>query len=259
MEVAMIRGSVCVAFGALLLSLLVTGCGGGGNDNGEPSALPANGSAVCEAVKGAERFRYTLNYVLESPQQESPPTDPPAADYAIPPSQPDFRFDITHSGSAVRPDRLDFVISTTPDQPSTRTIRIGENQWFLLGDSWQVASEPGSFPLTPPNVCDVLVAPLDLTGKTADLQTVGDTEARHVRVDAASLSAASQLFGPASDMGRLLTSYDVDLWLDKKNDRLVKLEAVSKGSYPFGRELSLKIVMDVSSYNDDEIEIQPPL
>jgi hypothetical protein len=253
----MTRQSVCVAFGALLISLLLIACGGEGN--GEPRALPANGSAVCEALKGAERFRYTLNYVLDSPQQASPPADPQARDYAIPPSQPDFQFETTHTGSAVRPDRLDFVISTTEDQPSARTIRIGENQWFLLGGSWQVASEPGSFPFTPPNVCDVLVAPLDLAGKTADPQTVGDTEARHVRVDAATLTAASQLFGPASDMGRLLTSYDVDLWLNKKNDRLLKVEAVSKATYPFGRELSLKIVMDVSSYNDGEIEIQPPL
>jgi hypothetical protein len=254
----MTRKTVCMALGALLLSLLIISCGGGGN-NEEASALPANGAAVCEALKGAERFRYNLNYVLDSPQQASPPADPQAADYAIPPSQPDFRFETTHSGSAVRPDRLDFVLSTTPDQPSVRTIRIGNNQWFLLGKDWQVAPEPGSFPFTPPSVCDVLVAPLDLTGKTADPQTVGDTDTRHVRVDAASLSAASQLFGPASDMGRLLTSYDVDLWLNKDNDRLVKVEAVSKGTYPFGRELSLKVVMDVSSYNDDEIQIQPPL
>jgi hypothetical protein len=253
----MTRLSVCVAFGALLISLLLIACGGGGN--GEPSALPANGAAVCEALKGAERFRYTFKHVLESPQQENPPTDPPARDYSIPPSHADFLFELTHTGSAVRPDRLDFVISTTEDQPSARTIRIGENQWFLLGDSWQVATEPGSFPFTPPNICDVLVAPLDLAGKTADPQTVGDTEARHVRVDAATLSAAAQLFGPASDMGRLLTSFDVDLWLDKDNDRLVKVEAVSKGTYPFGRELSLTLVMEVSSYNDDEIEIQPPL
>jgi hypothetical protein len=252
--------SVCMAFGAVLLCLPLIACSGGDD---EAAGLPATGSEVCDALRGTERFRYTFSYVIDSPQQENPPADPPPGDlagsYAVKPSAPDFRFETTHSGAAVRPDRLDLEISTTPDQPSVRTIRIGQSQWYLLGERWQIATEPTAFPFTPPNVCDVLVAPLDLSGKTADLQSVGDTEARHVRIDGAPLSASHQLFGPASDMGRLLTSYDIDLWLSKNNDRLVKVEAVSKAVYPSGRELSARIVMDVGSYNDDEIEIQPPL
>ena len=254
------RRSVCMAFCAVFLSLLLIACSGG---NDEPAVLPAKGAEVCDAVNGTERFRYTLSYVIESQQQENPPADPPPGDpaggYAVKPSQPGFRFETKHDGAAVRPDRLDFEISTTPDQPSVRTIRIGESQWYLLGETWQIASQPTAFPLTPQNVCVAVVAPLDLAGKTLDLQSVGDTEARHVRIDGAPLSAASQLFGPGSDMGRLLTSYDIDLWLSKSNNRLVKVEAVSKAVYPYGRELSATIVMEVGSYNDDEIEIQPPL
>jgi hypothetical protein len=243
-----------------LVALTAAGACGGGN--GEPASLPASGAEVCAELNDSERFRYNLTYVLDSPQQENPPTDPPPADpagsYVIKPSQPDFRFETAHRGAAVRPDRLDLEISTTPDQPTVRTIRIGENQWYLLGDAWQQSTEPSTFPFTPPNVCQAFVGPLDLSGKTADLQTVNDEEVRHVRVEDASLEAASLLFGPASDMGRLLKNYDVDLWLEKGNDRLVKVEAVSEASYPYGRGLSLTVDMDVSAYNDDEINIQPP-
>jgi hypothetical protein len=249
------------ALGILALVALTAACACGGG-KGAPAALPASGAEVCDDLNESERFRYTLKYVLDSPQQENPATDPPAADpagsYVIKPSQPDFTFETTHAGAAVRPDRLDFEISTTPDQPTTRTIRIGESQWFLLGEQWQQSPEPGSFPFTPPNVCQAFVAPLDLSGKTADLQNVNDKEARHVRVEGVSMEAASLLFGPASDMGRLLKNYDVDIWLEKGKDRLVKVEAVSRADYPYGRELSLTVVMDVSAYNDDEIDIQPP-
>jgi hypothetical protein len=250
------RGWVCIAVCTVVLCLILVACGGG---NSKPAALPAKGAEVCDEVKGAERFRYTFTQIIESPQQANPPEDSAGGDYATKPSQPDFRFELKHSGSAVRPDRLDFVISTTPDQPTVRTIRIGQNQWYFLGDAWQVAPNPENFPYTPPNICDVIVSPLDLEGETADLETVGDVKARHVRIDGAPLTAGSQLFGPTSDFGRLLTSFDVDLWLSEKKNRVVKVEAVSKGTYPYGRELTVTIILEIGSYNDGDIDIQPPL
>lgn len=243
------------ASGAVLLSLLAAACGGENEDSG---ALPAMGSEVCNELNQTERFRYKLGYALESPKQADPPDDSAGAQYGIPPSQPDFQFETNHEGTAVRPDRFDLVISTAPDQPTARTIRIGENQWYQFGDQWQIVSEPQAFPLTPPNVCESVVSPLDLAGKTADVQNVGDTEARHVRVEGAALPVGAQLFGPGSDMARLLTSWDVDLWLATNDDRLVKVEAFSTATYPYGRELSLRVGMEVGSYNDDEIQIEPP-
>ena len=249
------RGRGCIAACPVLVCLLLVACGGG---NSGPAVLPAKGVEVCDELRGAERFRYTLHYVLESPQQKNPPEDSAGGEYAIKPSQPDFRFETTHSGAAVRPDRLDFVISTTPDQPTARTIRIGEDQWYLIGDRWQVAADVTTFPFFPVNVCDAIVAPLDLAGETADLESVGEVKARHVRIDGAPLAAASLLFGAGSDMGRLLTSYDVDLWLSEKKDRVVKIETVSRATFPYGRELSVRIVMDIGSYNDGDIKIEPP-
>jgi hypothetical protein len=244
------------AFGCLLL-LLLGACGGGGG----PKAVPASGAEVCDKLKEAERFRYSFNYILESEQQENPPDDSTGGDYVLKPSQADFRLNIKHSGAAERPDRLDFEISL-PDQPAqagVRTIRIGESQWHSIGGSWQSAPPEASvFPFTPPNVCDVIVSPLELRGQAANAERIGETATRHVRVNGASLSAAAQLFGPASDMGRLLTSYDVDIWLGE-NDRPVKIEAVSSATYPYGRVLSVTIVMDIGSYDDGDIKIQAPI
>ena len=104
------------------------------------------------------------------------------------------------------------------------------------------------------------MAPLDLTGRTATVEKVGDTDTRHVHIDQAPIPIAAQLFGDRSDNGRLLTSWDVDLWLNKKDDRLVKVEAASKAAYPYGREISSKIALAVSAFNDGDIaDIKQPV
>jgi hypothetical protein len=35
--------------------------------------------------------------------------------------------------------------------------------------------------------------------------------------------------------------------------------ATSRAAYPFGREITTQLVLEVNSYNDNDIEIQPPL
>jgi len=252
--------TMCVAFGAVFLSLLLVGCSGG---NDEPAAVPTTGVEVCDELDRTERFRYVFDYAIESPQQEPPPTDVAVEGpgYAISPSAGSFRFAQKFDGAFVQPDRADYEISTPgePNRPTVRGIRIGPSQYYLLGDRWQVAPEPPAFPFAPPAVCDAIVSPLDLTGKGGGIEDVGGTAARHIRLEGVPLPVMSQLFGPASDMGRLLTNFDVDLWLSEKDASLVKVEATSKANYPFGRELSAHLVLEVSSHNDDDIEIQPPV
>ena len=252
--------SVCVALGAALTLLLTVACSGG---NDEPVALPTTGAEVCDELGRTERFRYVFDYTLESPRQEPPPTGDPVEEpsYAIGPSADSFRLTQKYSGAFVQPDRADYEISLPdqPQQPATRGIRIGENQYFFLGDSWQIVPEPPPFPFAPPVLCDAIVSPLDLTGKAVGVENVGGTEAQHIRLEGVTLPVMSQLFGPGSDMGRLLTSFDVDLWLSEKDARLVKVAATSRAAYPFGRELTTQLALEVNSYNDDDIEIQPPL
>jgi hypothetical protein len=249
-----------VAFGALLLSLVMVACSGG--ESG-PATLPTTGAAVCEGLKEAERFRYVFSYVIESPKQAEPPDDSALGDYALPPSFPDFRFETKHAGAFVNPDRLDIEI-TSPSaqgQSSLRTVRIGENQWFLVDDNWQVDTNPNpaAFQFSPPVICDAMLSPLDLAGATGVPENVGDTAAMRFSINGATLPVSSQLLGPQSDMGRLLQSYDVNLWLSEDKARLVKAEAVSKATYPFGRELSIRFTLEAASYDEKGIEVEPPI
>ena len=212
-------------------------------------------------------MRYKIKYILDSPRQENPPPDEAGVEWAMKPSFPDFHLETNYAGTFIPPDKLDYVLSTTPGQPTVRGLRIGQNQWFLLNDRWVVQGsggatgqqQPGTFPFTPPLFCDAILSALDLAGKTATLETVGDIEANHIRIDAAPLSVASKLFGETSDNGRLLKSYDVDLWLAKKDARLVKVEAVAKGSFPYGRAMTTTLALETSSFNDDSVpDIGPP-
>ena len=246
-----------LAAGAALLSLIAGACGDGG-----PASLPETGAAVCNDLKEAERFRYVLDYSIQSPQQESPPDDSAAAgQWYLLPSLPPLDLQLKHDGAMVKPDRLDFDVSqpNLPTQPSLRTIRIGEAEWLYLGDSWQVNSEPHAFAFTPPNLCDQLVSPLNLNGASVSEESVGDTETRHVHVEGTSLEASSQIFSPQSDMGRALKTFNVDLWLSKNKNRLVKVAAVSSATLPFGRELSVSFDLELRSYNDKDIKIEPPI
>jgi len=251
----MIERALFLAAAAALLSLIGAACGG----DDTPASLPDTGAKVCDDLHNTDRLRYVLTYSIQSPQQANPPGDTPG--FGILPSQPTLDFQTKHDGAMVKPDRLDFEVSlpNTPSQPPLHTIRIGESEWYYLGDTWQANSGgPHSFPFTPPNLCDALVSPLSLAGKSASQESVGETEARHVRLKGVTLDASSQVFGPESDMGRLLKTYDVDLWLNKTKNRLVKVDAVSRGTYPYGRELSVSFDLEVNSYNDKSIKVDPP-
>ena len=249
--------SVCLAFCAVLLSLLLIAC----SSNDAPATPPEKGSEVCNRLGEKERLRYTLGYTIESPKQPEPIDPSITSDYRLQPSSEDFKFETTHAGAFQQPDRLDFTISVS-DQPSTlHTIRIGESQWFEVNGVWQaqsLKSPQGPFPFTPPNVCQAIVSPLNLAGITGILENVDDTPARHLRIQGAMQESSAVLFGPQSDLGRLLKLYDVDLWLSDKDARLLKVEAVSKAAYPFGRALSVNVSLEVS-YNDKDIDIKPPI
>ena len=262
MKLKVVFTGACLS-GVLLLSLLLLACGG----SGKTATPPTKGSDVCGEINKAERMRYTIKYVLDSPRQANPPPDETGLEWATKPSFADFHIETNYAGTFIPPDKLDFVLSTTPGEPSVRGLRIGQNQWFQLNDRWVVQGaggavgqqQSGSFPFTPPLFCDAIMSPLDLAGKTATLETVGDTEANHIRIDSAPLSAAAKLFGEASDNGKLLKSYDVDLWLAKKDGRLVKVQAVANASFPYGRAMSSTLSLETSSFNDDNIaDINPP-
>jgi hypothetical protein len=252
-EVVMRGRPVCVVFGAALFALLLlAACSGNG-----PDGLPTKGEEVCDRLNAEKRFRYTFTFAFDSPKQPEPIDPTIMSDYALGPSSPDFKFEQTHTGAFQENDRFQLEI-TAPGQAGFRAISIGGAEWYELDGNWQEQGNPGPFPFAPQTVCQAIVAPLDLAGGPTGVETVGDTAAQHLRIERAPIAAAAPIFGPQSDMARLLKEYDVDLWLSEKDGRLVKVEARSKANFPFGREFSGRFSLEVGSFNDKEIEIEPP-
>jgi len=249
-----------IAGACFALSLLLAGCGGGGDNL---SAVPSKGADLCTQLNKTERMRYTVGSIVESPKQDNPPPDSGNTGWAILPSQTSFRLETNYAGTFVKPDRFDYQLSGAPNDPNTpaiRSIRIGDNQWYLLNNNWVPQSKLSPFVFTPANLCDAIVAPLDLTGKTATPENVDGTDAQHIHVEGAQTAVADKIFGKASDHGKLLTSWDVDLWLRSKDFQLIKAQAVSKAKYPFGRDISSTLSLSASSFNDDSIpDINPPI
>jgi len=204
-------------------------------------------------------MRYTIEYKLESPKQATPPDDSTATEWAVKPSHGDFSIETNYSGAFVQPNKLDFELSS-PGQPTARGIRIGNTHWYYLNNVWIPASQQyPDFSFTPAAFCDALVSPLDLAGKTGTQEKVDSTDATHYRIEDVPLAAAAKLFTERSDNGKLLKDWDVDLWLNS-NNRLVKVEATAKASFPYGREMSSRMMLQVGSYNDGDIpDINPPV
>ena len=239
-----------------MLAAFLVACNGG---NGGTVVVPTTGAAVCDGLEKAERFRYVFDYRIESPKPEGPVDESAVGEpkFAVPPTFEDFLFAVKYDGAFVRPDRLDFELSV-PDQPTVRTIRIGDQQWYNLQGAWTEQSDPGQFAFAPPRVCAIILKGLDFSGVTGPAESVGDTEARRFHIEGASLQTAVELFGGGSDMGRLLTSYDIDVWLSEGEGHLVKVESVSNGTYPSGREMTMKLTLEVGPYNEKGIEIEAP-
>ncbi len=242
--------------GFRLLAFVLVACNGG---NGNVVANPTTGAEVCEGLEAAGQFNYLFDYAVGSPKptgpiDESAVGDPP---YALDPTFADFEFALRHEGSFARPDSIDIEISV-PGQASVRTILIREKQWFNLGGVWTEEQNPAAFPFAPVQICNIALSAVEFAGITGTVEAVGDTEARHFRVEGVAMETASDLFGAASDMGRLLKFYDVDVWLSDEG-HLVKLESLSSAAYPSGRELTMTITLEVGPYDEEGIEIEAPI
>ena len=82
-------------------------------------------------------------------------------------------------------------------------------------------------------------------------------EARRFQVDDAPIRTIALLYSPASDLGRLLTTPSVDVWITIEGWP-AKLEIKDQADYPSGRELIMEISLDITDVDAGDIVVEPP-
>ena len=248
------------AAGGLILTvgLLWLACNGGSSDGPGGSQVGLAGS--CQRLTELERFRYTVAYTLDSAKpdvllDETALGDPP---FALPPNFDAFLLKQVFDGSFEGPDRFLFEIETPSEenQGVLRLLFVGDKAWADNGTGFVESDLPNVF--TPSRVCELTLGGLDLSGLPSSPETVNEVEARRLDVDGVQRDTATVLFGQQSDMGRLLTTYDIEVWLAEDGDWPVRMTAKSTGTYPSGRELTMEISLDIADVNSDDISIEPP-
>ena len=244
-----------VAVSILLALAVLAACNGGGQ-----RLTPAPGiTSLCQPLAQAERYRYSLTYSLESPQpqgavDESALGDPP---FAVQPTGPNFKFSQQFDGAVENPDKVE-LIAKTPGTPDLHIITIGSDQWVLLGGQWNPSAGGATF-FPPLGTCNAVLSGLDLTRLTPSADTIDGEKVLRYEVEGAELETAVMMWTAKSDMGRILKTFTVTLWLSEQGDVPVRIESRSVGTYPSGRELSMEVTLGIRDVDADDIEVKPPL
>lgn len=246
--------------GPFLLLLVGAACGGGGGGEAPYTGYSANYPTdvpACQAFNGFDRYRYVYTYRFLSPELETVPEDvdtgsPP---FGLFPNAPTFDFGQTYEGAIINPDRIDLVLKTK-DMGDMIVRWVEGKEWANATGTWMpIAAQPFTFP--PAQVCHAVIDGLDLSAATPSHEMVGELETDHYRLRQVPLDTAITLWDAQSDMGRLLTIFDVDVWLTE-DGWPARLEAKSQGQYPSGRDLSAELSLEISDVNSGDISIEPP-
>ncbi len=244
---------------AVLTLLALVACNGGGTGEEGPEGSPVAGvTDLCQPLAKAERYRYSFTYKVESlkPTGEIDVTavgDPP---FALPADAPDFQVTQTLDGSVQNPQRVEMTIRTE-GTGDLQMVFIGPDQWILTGDRW-IKRQAELVPFAPLDVCNAMLLGLDLTGAEATEDSVDGEKVLRYEVKAAELQTAVKLWTQQSDMGRLLKTYDVSVWLSDKGKAPVRMESRTIATYPSGRELSMDLSLTIKDVNAGDIKIEPP-
>ncbi len=236
----------------LVAAILWVACTSGGSPSG--TFTPS-----CDALDKLERYRYTYFYNLESPRPTSPIDEAETGDppFAILPTSASFTFSQRYVGQFVSPDRFSLEVQTLsqPESQGLPMIIIGGQQWVNLGGVWTEGGASNPFP--PLGVCEAVLTELDLAGLQFTSETVNGREARRFHMEEAPLRTIALLYGPGSDMGRLLTTPSVDIWITDEGWP-AKLVIMDQADYPSGRELLMEISLDITDVDAGDIVVEPP-
>ncbi len=255
------KRAALVAAPVLAAITVLAACNGGtsGPAGGSAGASPVAGvSDLCQPLAQAKRFRYSFSFKLESPQPEGPVDETAVGDppFALPPNSPDFAVAQELDGAVRDPDKVDVTI-TTGGAGEVHLIFIGPDQWVLTGDSW-IKRQAEAIPFPPVNMCDAVLSGLDLTGLTPTEEKIDGEKALRYQADGVALDTAVKIWTERSDMGRILKTFSVTVWLSKKGNVPLRIESKSVGTYPSGRQLTMVVTLGVKDINKDDIKVEPP-
>ncbi len=237
---------------------LFVACSGGDGGLGFTST-PEAGRASCGPFSELKSYRYTSRVRLSTTGGES--------DAVSTPTPPPLNAIWEIAGSVKTPDRAEAVLHYPADSdlgPGDIPVVIVGNQTYHLtgGVRWSVSDTNPSAPLIPflPAIlCEGLAPDVAIGGMAAQVETVGDVPADRYHFDSLDTDFSSRVWGPGSDMGQLVKSYQVDVWLAEEGQWPVRIEMEGRGTYPDGRELTVEVAMEVSDLNDGDIKIEPPV
>ncbi|HEU4759063.1 MAG TPA: hypothetical protein VFT91_03680 [Dehalococcoidia bacterium] len=250
-----------MVLGALLLMALAAAvaCGGGGGGK-TPEGSPVAGlTDLCQSIAKAKSYRYTFSYKLESlkPTGSVDETALGTPPFALPPAAADFKVAQDLDGAARNPDRVDVTINTE-GIGSLREVFVGPDQYVLTGDRWvKRVAEAVPFPAL--SDCGALLTGVDLTGQKPVEDSVDGAKALRYEVKGVALNTAVSLWTQQSDMGRLLKTYDVTVWVTKDGKTPLRVESSTVGTYPSGRQLTMTLTLSFKDINDSGVKVEPPI
>ncbi|MEX0800910.1 MAG: hypothetical protein WD379_06835 [Dehalococcoidia bacterium] len=234
---------------ALLGAAMVSACDGSSSDP------VAEVTELCEPLARAGSFTYTIDYALDTPMLEGE-VDPDVdiGDYALQPGSPDFSLSQKLDGTYQRPDKLDVIVATEGGG-ELHLIFVGQERWAFLNDRWTPSQQPVPFPIL--DVCDGALTGVELEGVTPEEESVNGEDTLRYELKGLKLKTTADLWGPNSDMGRVLDTFDVTLWLTEDGEVPVRIESRADAAYPSGRQFTMDLTVDIRDLNGD-ISVEPP-
>jgi hypothetical protein len=247
-----------------LSAALLAGCGGGGQPQVETSPTPPTGEdaalAPCRALQALQTYRYSVSLKLESPEPEGSPTPVQATPTTTLTREFNgpFLFEYNIDASFVAPDRAELNISGV-GSPFTMIV-IGDQSWIQLAGEWQQSQQGSTVPYRPVDICEAILADLDLSQSQPEEEEINDVKTLHYTfTQVPSEQGMGRIFGMQSDMGILLKKLDVGLWLSEEDNSPVRIDVSSSGLYADGREMRAHILVDIRDANSTDIQVEPPM
>ncbi len=248
--------------GGILMAALVLACNGNGGE--EPAVIGTlDVSRSCQLLREADAYRYSFEYLIESPEPAEPLGTADVGDpaFGLPAGAGEFTFGQQIEGSIVNPDSAEMVITTLTTPGILPLVFIADREWTNLGGEWIESPSRGALPFPPTGVCDAIVGDLDLSGAVPSQDEINGIEALRFSVEQADINPIGALFGgPTDQIGEteLFQTHSVQAWIGVKDGRPLRLEAESVGAYPSGREVRLELALEIEDFNDKGISIRPP-